>query len=599
MASYFDLPPQQKAGAANIEAMPENQRKQLGRMSMLSPAVTQILDDWEDEHSDSDSEEGSLSEQEDIKHLDELTKGGNPPKTRHDKELYTQKSTKSSLSPKREERSPARGSAHVRLSPARAGGGSTKQKQPHMARFHSLRSMLFSNTIENKMKGGTGEDCEKEREAANKWKSQHEQRQMHSRPKTPEQDAQGKGHGLGSRLKTSIRRMTSKEVPTMDTLKEDGGARDFSDHGSTASSDNEPEPYQWKPREADEESIDHSGDEDLERWVSRRDPPSDGEARASKATPAITLTKADSGHDSLGESDVEDLLRWASRRRSSEPKAQEEHHTGYSDASTESDSEMAKEADSSEDEDADDLVRWVSHRDGPIAGPVRQKRGSGSNTSQTSSPLNYDSDVPELGRWVTRHDGTSGESVATSPAHDTLEEPERGRPLSREGHARSKPRDHITNDDINDIVNMLSRKNTEQRSPGPKDSAVDDLQHQEEAKKQQLGMTVDEGSLSHSDLTNLVTHVRTLTDEDVQGEEPTVQISSKPSEPETGDFREFHNSKDENRNPAAQNHLAAQRGETMPVEHYDGDVNNTEERESLTDGDILDLLKGIRRSPSG
>jgi hypothetical protein len=592
MASYFDLPPQQKAGAANIEAMPESERKQLGRMSILSPAVTQLLDDLGNEPSDSESEEGSLSEQEHTNHPDKLTKENDTQKPRQDKGLSAQNSTKSSLSPKEEGRSASKGSAHVRLSPARASGGSMKHKQPHMARFHSLRSMLFSNTIENKIKDVVGEEREREKEAANTWKSEHDQRQMHNRPKTPEQDAQGKGHGLGSRLKTSIRRMTSKEVPTMDTLKEDGGAHDFSDNGSTASSDNEPEPYQWKPRDADEESIDHSDVEDLVRWVSRRDPPSDGEARAGKA-PAITLSQADSGHDSIGESDVDELVRWASRKPS-DLEVPTGHHTGYSDASTESDSEMAKDADSSEDEDADDLVRWVSHREGPTAGPVRRNRGSGSNTSHAGSSLNYDSDVPELGRWVTRHDGTSGESGATSPAHDTLEEPERGRPLSREGPPRPKAKGHITHDDINDLVKWVSRRDSKQQSPQQQDPAVLELQRQEEAKKEQLGMTVDEGSLSHNDVKDLIQHVKTSDLQGIQGTEPTVQTSSKPGAAETGNLRDFQSSKDEYRSPAAQNHLEASRGETMPVDdrHAGADM---EKRGSLGNDDVDELLKWISR----
>jgi hypothetical protein len=567
MASYFDLPPQQNAGAANIEAVPENERKQLGRMSMLSPAVTQLLDDLGNEHSDSDSEEASLSEKGDPDEHDSR-------QSLESKESDTPKSASSLLSPSTAERPQARESVQDRSSPARAGGGSTKRKQPHMARFHSLRSMLFSNTIESKIKDGS-KDIEKEKEAANKWRSQHEQRQGLNRPKSPEQDKQGKG--LGSRLKTTIRRMTSKEVPTMDTLKEDGAAHDFSDHGSTASSDNEQVPYQWKPREEYESSIDHSDDEDLVRWVSRRDPPSDGEARASKA-PAITLSKPDTGHDSIGESDVEDLARWASAK-SSDRKSPSRHHTGYSDVSTESDSEAVKEPDSSEDEDPDELVRWVSHRDGPTAGPVRQKRGSGSNTSK--SGINYDSDVPELGRWVTRHDGTSGESNANSPTLEAPEEHERGRPLSREG--RPKPRGHLTYDDIGELVRHISRADMEPRS----DPAVDVLQSDEEEKKKALGMSVDEGSLSHSDVQNLIEHVKS-SHSDVRGVEPTVQPIT-PNLAETGDLREFDNSKPENRSQgAAQKHLQASRGEDLQIE------KNRRESENLADEDLDDILMAIR-----
>jgi hypothetical protein len=591
MASYFDLPPQQNAAAANIEAVPEEQRKQLGRMSVLSPAVSQLLDDLGEDPSDSGSEEGSLSEPEDTKHPDKLTKRADASKSRHDKGPVTNQLAKSALSPKREDRSP-----NSKSSPARTGSGSPRPKQPHMARFHSLRSMLFSNTIEDKMKKMTQEDYEKEEAAANKWKSQHTQRQMPSRPKTPEKDAQGAPSGLGSRLKMSIRRMTTKDVPTMETLNEDGAAHDFSDHGSTASSDGEAEPYQWKPREADEESIDHSDVEDIVRWVSRRDPPSDGEARASKAT-AITLTEADTGHESMGDSDVDDLVHWASRK-SLGPVDHHENHTGYSDASTESDSEMVKEDDdSSEDEDADDLVRWVSHRDGPTAGPVRQKRQSW-NDSQAGSSISYDSDVPELGRWVRRHDGTSGESGATTPARGSLEvpepeEPERGRPRSREGPTRPSPKGHITHEDINELVSWVSRKDSKQQTPLEQDKEVAEIQGQEGRKKKQLGISVDEGSLSHSDVKDLIEHVK--------HPELAKENSSKPGNPETSDLVQKRKEERKAEKFAAQDHLKESRDGSKQIDREDfgttteGLKKSRKQRDSLKDDDVDELVKWVSR----
>jgi hypothetical protein len=556
MASYFELPPQQKAGAESIEAVPEEQRKHLGRMNVLSPAVTQLLDDLGQEESDSDSEEGSLSETEDTKHADKLTK------RKDSTGLDTTPHTTSSLSPKKDQQSSTQRSAEVKSSPTRSGGGTTKPRQPHMARFHSLRSMLFSNTIEGKMKNLTEEDCAREEEAANKWKSQHTQRQMPNRPKTPEKDAQGKGHGLGSRLKTSLRRITTKDVPTMATLTEDGAAHDFSDHGSTASSDNEPEPYQWKPREADEESIDHSDVEDLVRWVSRRDPPSDGEARADKC-PHITLTKADSGHDSIGDSDVDDLVRWASRK-SPGPESRQELHSGYSDASTESDSEMLQAHDSSEDEDPDDLVRWISHRDGPIAGPVRQKDQSSSPSSQPEPPKRHDSDVPEMSNWVNR---TSGD---LSPPKA---EPERGRPLSRDGPSRPEPKGHITHDDINDLVKWVSRKDSKQ-SPDDSES-IDPLHPDHEAKKQQLGMSVDQGSLSHSDVTGLIEHAKSI----------------ESGGPETGDLKQFRTAERGVGADGAQEHLSKSRAGSI----QESGVEKGGKRGSLADGDVDELVRWVSR----
>lgn len=590
MASYFDLPPQQNAAAANI-GVPEEERRQIGRMSILSPAVTQLLDDLGEAQSDSESE-GSLSEREDTRDPGELTKGTDAQKSRRDHGLNTIKSTKSPQSSKKEERSPNKRPVHSSLSPARAeeSGPSKprpKPKQPHMARFHSLRSMLFSNTIEDKIKSITQEDPNKEEAAAEKWKSQHDHRQMPSRPKTPEKDVQGKPHGIGSRLKTSIRRMTTKDVPTMQTLQEDGMAHDFSDHGSTASSDGEPEPYQWKPREADEESIDHSDVEDLVRWVSRCDPPSDGEARASK-TPAITLTGANDSHDSLGDSDVDDLVQWASRK-SSDPEAKPNHHTGYSDASTESDSELVNEDNSSEDEDADDLVRWVSHRDGPTAGPIRQIR----NYSPAGRSISHDSDVPELGRWVTRHDGTSGESVTSSRPRDSLdapEEPERGRPRSREG-ARPKAKGHITHEDIGDLVKWVSRKDSKQQSQSPVKVQEDEakrLLRKDEKKKQQLGMSVDEGSLSHGDVQGIIEHVRSS---------DLVRAEAKTGKPEAGDLRDFRTGERGVKEDAASDHLAENRAGIRQIEEGDGgkDTGTRDRHGSLGHEDVDELVKWISR----
>jgi hypothetical protein len=590
MASYFDLPPQQNAAAASIEGVPEEERRQMGRMSILSPAVTQILDDLGEAASDSESEEGSLSEREDTRDPGELTQATDAPNSRRDHGLTTIKSAKSPQSSKKEDRSPNKRPVHSSLSPARAEeSGSSKPrlkpKQPHMARFHSLRSMLFSNTIEDKIKSITQEDPDKEEAAAEKWKSQHDHRQMPSRPKTPEKDAQGKPHGIGSRLKTSIRRMTTKDVPTMQTLQEDGAAHDFSDHGSTASSDGEPEPYQWKPREADEESIDHSDVEDLVRWVSRRDPPSDGETRASK-TPAITLTGANDSHDSLGDSDVDELVQWASRK-SSEPEIKQSRHTGYSDASTESDSELIDEEDSSEDEDADDLVRWVSHRDGPSAGPIRQTR----NRSPAGRSISHGSDIPELGHWVTRHDGTSGESVSSSHPRDSLdapEEPERGRPRSREGPAspRPKPKGHITHEDIGDLVKWVSRKDSKQQSQSPEKAQEEEekkLLREEEKKKQQLGMSVDEGSLSHGDVQEIIEHVRSS--------------SLVKDKPEVGDLTGFRTDKRGVKEDAASDHLAENRAGTKQIENGEGGKERgTRERNgSLGHEDVDELVKWISR----
>jgi len=179
------------------------------------------------------------------------------------------------------------------------------------------------------------------------------------------------------------------------------------DNESTASDDEEDE--QRRAAE-DSEDIDHSDIEDIVRWVSRRDPPSDGE-RGKSGTGVTEPGKEDSGHESFGNSDVDDLVRWISRKDNGPTKAlaanpkQEAQiiNNGESDASTQSDSE-----DEPMDEDeVDDLVRWVSRREGPNAGPIREKKSTATRQRSAETPNEHDE---ELERWKTREDDASGES---------------------------------------------------------------------------------------------------------------------------------------------------------------------------------------------
>lgn len=587
MASYFELPPQQATAAASIQGVSEQERKRLGGMSFLSPAVTQLLEDLGDEKSDSGSEEGSPSEEEQTKHGEEPLKKNGSRESRADKQRAALKPTKSSLSPSKGERSQNNKSVQVKLPSVRADSGSSaRPKQPHMARLHSLRSMLFSTTIEDKMKTMTQQDCQREQMAASKWKDQHQQRQLHSRPKTPEKDVTGKDSGLGSRLRTKIRRMTSKEVPTMQTLEEDGAAHDFSDHGSTASSDNEFGPYRWKPREADEESIDHSDVEELVRWVSRRDPPSDGEARNTVKIPAITIIKEDSGHESIGDSDVDDLVQWMSRK-ASQPDREKKHHTGYSDASTESDSEMANADQSSEDEDSEDLVRWVSHRDGPKAGPVRKQKQAGSRSSDPEDHVNSDRDVPDIARFNRSDVGTGREPGATSSAHESLlssDEPERGRPRSREGPSRPKAKGHMTNDDVDELIRWVSRKEAKPETPQDHNQSTAETRGNEHETKTNVRISNDSNTDNNTDSESdsdaeddLLAFIKPRDKPSLELEPsvqapPLVTTSSAPARPgmgETGELRRLQTSDREARKPAAQEHLEKTRRESTQIQDKD------------------------------
>lgn len=498
MASYFELPAQSKAPSA-VDVFRE-EREQLRGMSLLSPQVSRILDDlqFDDKSSSSDGDEehdsSSSNEEEESRLSDDDTKiddslsrkarqgRSGTAITAHGSKTSgksTPKEIRSSLGRTNEEKS-------------------SKNPRSHMARFQSLRSTLFQANIENNMKK-CHQEAEAREQAATHWKAQHEHRQGYNRPRTPEERAPHGKDRLGRRIGMKIRRLTSKEPSTMASIEESQG--NLIRRESTAS-DDENEPYSniWKPRQSYESSIDHSDIDDLVRWVSRRDPPSDGEKRMSAPK---APKKEDSGHESLGHSDIEELVRHASRKSiSHEPLAPT--HTSYSDESTASDSEQDQERDVQKE---DILSRWVSRRDGAAAGPIHQQRSA----SQIEPDTENDSDVPEIGRWRTHHDDTSGESVVGSEEvtkRDNVSVLEAKRGRSRERSPRFEDRGHFEDDDIDELVRWVSRKESKQTSnPDIKNEATQ-LKRQEDAKKEQVGMTVDDKSLAPEDLDDLIAHVR-------------------------------------------------------------------------------------------
>lgn len=503
-----------------MRQLPEEERIQLGKLSLMSPAIAQLLEDLEDEDSDSsgeDQDEDVLSGEEDLVGSNKLD-SSRPPHQDKNRQRTESAHEPSALSPSRaaSKSISGRGAGHLQARTEHSTRvASAHQKPAHMARFHSLRSMLFHANIENKMKTVTSEDCRREEEVAQKWKDQHEQRQMH-RPKTPEKEHPAEKEGIASKIKTKLKRMTSKEAPVLQDIGEHDPVAKFDDYASTASSDADEDllPESGKHEISENGSVNQSDVDDLVRWVSRRDPVSDGEGRKERRD--RSHVKEDSGHESLGNSDIEDLVRMVSRR--SETRYTPDNHTGYSDASTESDSDFANK--SSEEEDADDLVRWISHRDGQKAGPVSRKLERDELDSEVEQ--HYDSDIPELGRWVKRHDETSGDSAPSSPVHrEELQlddnETERGRSRSRESPSSTQQaKNHLTYDDVDELVRWVSRKDRNQeQSILENEDRVMEWQRQEDEKKKQIGMTVDEGSLSHSDVKELIEHVRSISLQDV------------------------------------------------------------------------------------
>lgn len=504
MASYFELPAQSNASAA--VDVPEEEQEALRGMNILTPQVSRILDDlqFDDKSgsSDEDDEEGNSSGSED----DEESRFSD-----YDTKIDDSLSRKSRQAPSGttttvhgSKISPKSGIKEIKASSGRTSGDkSLKNPRSHMARFQSLRSTLFQATIESNMKK-CHQEADRREKAATNWKTQHEKRQGYNRPHTPEK-APNEKDGFGRRIGMKIRRLASKEPPTMANIEESTG--NLTRRESTATDDeDEPHGDPWKPRQSYESSIDHSDVDELVRWVSRRDPPSDGEARMSNVK---ALKKEDSGHESLGQSDIKELVRHASRKSiATEPVVP--MHTGYSDESTASDSELSQEEDDQEEgSNEGSLSRWVSRRDGAMAGPVRGQRSA----PQIEPDIENDSDVPEIGRWRTHHDDTSGESIAGSTGSEVAKKDnfsvlEAARGRSRERSPKFEDKGHLKDDDVDELVRWFSRRNSKQASnPDVKDEVVQ-LKRQEDEKTQQLGMKVEDKSFDREDLDDLLAQVR-------------------------------------------------------------------------------------------
>jgi|SRR5690242_4613015 len=503
MASYFEMP-----AASNAPApvdIPDEQRDELRGTSLLSPQVSRILDDLQFEDKTSSSDDDDEEEEGDSSHSESYKESRLP---------ESKPKIDESISRKSRQTSP--GTAHTthasKTSTRTKGAGSSsgrddgdkplKSPRNHMARFQSLRSNLFQTHIENSMKQ-CHQEAEARERAATDWKAQHEKRQGYSRPHTPEKAANER-EGLGRRISTKLRRLTSREPPTIANIEESAG--NLTRRESTAT-DDENEAYgdPWQPRQSYESSIDHSDIDELVRWVSRKDPPSDGERQVSN----VKIPKEeDNGRDSLGHSDIEELVRHASRKSISiEPVVV--MHTGYSDESTASDSEPSQERYEQHENSAEgNLSRWVSRRDGAMAGPVRQQRNAFQIEPDTEAE---DSDVPEIGRWRTHHDNTSGESIADASEvikKDDISVLEAKRGRSRDRSPQFNDKGHLQDDDVDELVRWVSRRDSKQASNPDIKHEIEDLKRREDEKKREVGMSVVDRSLAPEDLDELLAHVR-------------------------------------------------------------------------------------------
>ncbi|KAF2635406.1 hypothetical protein P280DRAFT_194764 [Massarina eburnea CBS 473.64] len=491
MMSYFELPTRTTKPTAPIGDGKHNAG--FGTPGLLTPQVTSILEglDWVDESSSED--EGDSDHDHDADHNGQTSLSGyssasdkdtrderksslrvsqTPPSSSSSGGSLLRKAATSSL-PRSGQNVEHPPSPAPVAAPLRPGHG---QKHPHLARFQSLRSMLFNSHIEENMK----EQKEKE-EAERKWKMDSEGRKGKKMPEKEKGTKEGeKERGTLRRMGTRLKRLGSN-APSMGTVTEG----EVADNVSPASEED---------RRASDD-VDHS----------------DGESRVNKSQPTTTNDNSEdsSDHDSLGHSDVEDLLRWIGRKEApnmipSPPASTEPQQSikptplddpGYSSVSTESDSESdtapKRRVGTMTEGDVDDLVRWISRKEGPAAGPIMPSKtpqhldsgtGLSSPSSHSISSSSDDEDTAELMRWVTRKDDPSGESDGLG--EDTAAGVERGRTGSRLRDEVPRPdgallgtdakesNAGLTPDDVDHLVKWVGKKNDGVAEAGRKDVEV-------------------------------------------------------------------------------------------------------------------------------
>jgi hypothetical protein len=393
MASYFDLPPQ-PAAPADVLKIQGDEYKGLG---LLSPQVSRILDDFDFEDgssSDEGEEEEEEEEEEEPKPATRNTPSNNKTTTTTKFQPSPRRSRLGSVQLVPEDFPPSPPAlaesgpqaAAASSSPAPKKDKASKPRHANMERFKSLRSVLFLSKIEDNMNKMYHEEQTRS-DAAQDWRVQHDKRQGLNRPATPGKEKKkdeaekdtAKDSGLTTRVATKIRHMASHGTPTMEQIPE-STAPTRRDSTATDTDDDDGPPISIPYSSASEEDE----DDDLTRWTSLADPPSGSDA-SHAASPALAPT------------DIPSLLQHA--RRLSLPSQPAAVHFGTSgshdsDESTASDSDDA--AVESEDEDADELVRWVSRRDGALAGPVRAA------PTATTAAHRDDEDVTELNPWTAR-----------------------------------------------------------------------------------------------------------------------------------------------------------------------------------------------------
>jgi hypothetical protein len=150
---------------------------------------------------------------------------------------------------------------------------------------------------------------------------------------------------------------------------------------------------------------------------------------------------------------------------------------------------------------------------------------------------------------------------------------------------------HITDDDVDELVRWVSRKDTKQPDAPTlgSETPIDHLKRKEEEKLHQIGMSVDDSSLSEAHLQDLVEHARKKSGDAASSPPPA------PFGAETGDLRVLRDEKAKADGPDrdSQRDLEGQR-ESLDKKKQELGMSNDDE--SLSQSDVADLVAHVKKN---
>ncbi|KAF2749718.1 hypothetical protein M011DRAFT_465391 [Sporormia fimetaria CBS 119925] len=375
MASYFDVQPPSKATAEVLKPSYDG-INDARRDGLLTPQVTRILDELDENHSDSgDSDSDSESEVG-----QDLDRGcADKRETSKGKEAETSMSQRKDSGVQESLQKTSSSSGSSDKSHKGSPHSASRLRHPRLDRFVSLRSTLFSAHVADKL------EAEREsKDTEHPPKKTSPDRGMNT-DATHEPET-NKRQGLARRMTDKLRKVTSKEVPTMAKIHEGAALSKQSSNAEDASGERHHKKRDSGHIESDDNDNDclrQSEIEDLVRWVSQRNKVGEGEL------PTTSVVSDGEKRGSLKPEDVDELVSFIAQRRKgaadsnkadTATKAKPEssqHDDNLSDPSTESDLEDDDDSRDLDEDDVNDLVKWVSRSKDPTGGnggPVKSSR---------------------------------------------------------------------------------------------------------------------------------------------------------------------------------------------------------------------------------